>query len=58
MLYSGKKVDMAYVFAQKPTKIVITDLSRTSALWMGRIIWGDALDLWKSQCAHDDKAAS
>jgi len=31
LLESGKKVDMAYIFAQKPTKIVMIDLSRTSA---------------------------
>lgn len=31
LLESGKKVDMAYIYAQKPTKIVMIDLSRTSA---------------------------
>jgi len=31
LMESGKKVDMAYIFAQKPTKIVMIDLSRTSA---------------------------
>jgi len=31
LLESGKKLDMAYIFAQKPTKIVMIDLSRTSA---------------------------
>lgn len=29
ILTSGKKVDMAYIYAQKPTAIVIFDLSRT-----------------------------
>jgi len=31
LMESGKKVDMAYIFAQKPTKTVMIDLSRTSA---------------------------
>jgi hypothetical protein len=31
LLESGKKVDMAYIFAQNPTKTVMIDLSRTSA---------------------------
>lgn len=31
LLESGKKMDMAYIFAQKPTKIVLIDLSRTTA---------------------------
>lgn len=30
ILTSGKKVDMAYIYAQKPTNIVIFDLSRTT----------------------------
>jgi len=29
ILTSGKKVDMAYIYAQKPSKIVLFDLSRT-----------------------------
>lgn len=31
LMESGKKVDMAYIFAQNPTKTVMIDLSRTSA---------------------------
>lgn len=31
ILTNGKKVDMAYIYAQKPTKIVFFDLSRTTA---------------------------
>lgn len=31
VLESGKKMDMAYIYAQKPTKIVFVDLSRTTA---------------------------
>jgi hypothetical protein len=30
VLTSGKKVDLAYIYAQKPTKIVLFDLSRTT----------------------------
>jgi len=30
ILSSGKKVDLAYIYAQKPTKIVLFDLSRTN----------------------------
>jgi len=30
VLTAGKKVDMAYIYAQKPTKIVLFDLSRTT----------------------------
>jgi len=30
VLTAGKKVDMAFIFAQKPTKIVVFDLSRTT----------------------------
>lgn len=30
ILTSGKKVDMVYIYAQKPTKIVLFDLSRTT----------------------------
>jgi len=30
ILTSGKKVDMAYIYAQKPTKIVLFDLARTN----------------------------
>lgn len=30
-LEPGKKMDLAYIFAQKPAKIVIFDLSRTTA---------------------------
>ena len=46
ILTNGKKVDMAYIYAQKPTKIVLFDLSRTTEaqedsrkhfLWMGSI---------------------
>ena len=31
LLESGRKLDMAYSFAQKPTKIVLIDLSRSVA---------------------------
>ena len=30
-LESGKKVDMAYIYAQRPTKIVFVEISRTTA---------------------------
>ena len=30
VLTAGKKVDLAYIYAQKPTKIVLFDLSRTT----------------------------
>jgi len=30
VLTAGKKVDMAYIYAQKPTRIVVFDLSRTT----------------------------
>ena len=30
VLTNGKKVDIAYIFAQKPTNIVLFDLSRTT----------------------------
>jgi hypothetical protein len=32
VLTSGKKVDLAYIYAQKPTKIVLFDLSRTTEI--------------------------
>lgn len=36
ILTTGKKVDMAYIFAQKPTAIVVFDLSRVTEAGEGR----------------------